>query len=97
MNYDFPTPTKCHTTLRLSTPGSLVEVGELAEATGRDADAQARGYIPKSDKVLLASKLLEPGETQTLSFEAPKEPGIYPYVLHLPRTLAAYVRCTLRG
>ncbi len=66
------------------TPGSLVEVGELAEATGRDADAQARGYIPKSDKVLLASKLLEPGETQTLSFEAPKEPGIYPYVCTYP-------------
>ncbi len=65
-------------------PGSLEEVGELAEATGRDADAMERGYIPVSDKVLLASKLLQPGENQSLSFEAPTEPGVYPYVCTYP-------------
>ena len=65
-------------------PGGLEEVGLLAEATARDKDAAARQYIPKSDKVMLASNLLQPGETQALSFEAPTKPGIYPYVCTYP-------------
>ena len=65
-------------------PGALREIGELAEATARDADAMQRHYIPKSDKVLLASRLLQPGENQALSFEAPKTPGVYPYVCTYP-------------
>ncbi|MFP6610830.1 MAG: plastocyanin/azurin family copper-binding protein, partial [Pirellulales bacterium] len=65
-------------------PGSLKTVGELAEATARDADAMARDYIPKSDKILLASKLLQPGESQALAFDAPTQPGVYPYVCTYP-------------
>lgn len=65
-------------------PGSLEEVGELAEATGRDADAMDRHYIPVSDKVMLASKLLQTGESQALSFDVPTEPGVYPYVCTYP-------------
>jgi putative heme-binding domain-containing protein len=65
-------------------PGSLEEVGLLAEATGRDPDAKDRHYIPKSNKVLVASRLLEPGQTQAISFEAPKKPGVYPYVCTYP-------------
>ena len=65
-------------------PGALEEVGLLAEATARDADAIERHYIPKSDKILLGSRLLQPTETQALSFEAPTTPGIYPYVCTYP-------------
>jgi putative heme-binding domain-containing protein len=65
-------------------PGALAEVGELAEATGRDADAMERHYIPESDKILVSSKLLQPGEEQAISFEAPTEPGVYPYVCTYP-------------
>ncbi len=65
-------------------PGALEEIGELAEATGRDPDAMERGYIPESDKILLASKLLQPGENQSLSFDVPTEPGVYPYVCTYP-------------
>ena len=68
----------------ITQPGALQEVGELGEATGRDADAAARGYIPKTDKVILASQLLQPGETQALSFNAPSQPGVYPYVCTYP-------------
>ena len=68
----------------ITQPGALAEVGELAEATGRDPDAMERHYIPKSNKILLASKLLQPGQTQSLSFEVPKQPGIYPYVCTYP-------------
>ncbi|MFO0816439.1 MAG: PVC-type heme-binding CxxCH protein [Pirellulales bacterium] len=65
-------------------PGSLEEVGLLAEATGRDPDAKDRHYIPKSNKVLVASRLLEPGQAQAISFEAPKKSGVYPYVCTYP-------------
>jgi putative heme-binding domain-containing protein len=68
----------------ITLPGGLEEVGLLAEATARDPDAMARQYVPRSDKILLASRLLQPGENQALSFQAPKEPGIYPYVCTYP-------------
>ena len=56
----------------------------MAEETGRDPDAVARGYIPDTDKILLASKLLQPGESQAIAFEVPTEPGVYPYVCTYP-------------
>jgi putative heme-binding domain-containing protein len=65
-------------------PGAMQEVGELAEATGRDPDAMARNYIPNSTKILLASKLLQTGQNQALSFDVPSEPGVYPYVCTYP-------------
>lgn len=65
-------------------PGSLAEVGEHAEATGRDPDAMARHYIPKTDKILASSQLLETGDDQAISFEVPKTPGVYPYVCTYP-------------
>jgi putative heme-binding domain-containing protein len=65
-------------------PGTMAEVGELAEATGRDADAAARNFIPKSDKILVASKLVQPEQTDSIFFEVPQEPGIYPYVCTYP-------------
>ena len=43
-------------------------------------DSQGRYYIPASPKVLYATKLLEPGQTEKLNFEAPAEPGDYPYL-----------------
>jgi len=68
----------------ITQPGALAEIGMLAEATARDPDAMARQYVPRSDKILLASQLLQPGENQALSFTAPKTPGIYPYVCTYP-------------
>ena len=65
-------------------PGSLEEIGLAAEATAGDADVKERQYVPKSTKVLLASRLLSPGETQAITFDTPKEPGIYPYVCTYP-------------
>ena len=65
-------------------PGTMAEVGELAEATGRDQDAAARNFIPKSEKILVASKLVQPEQTDSIFFEVPKEPGIYPYVCTYP-------------
>ena len=68
----------------IAKPGSLEAVGNLAEATSRDKDAIARHYIPKTDNILVASRLLEPGQKQALPFTAPTQPGIYPYVCTSP-------------
>lgn len=64
--------------------GALEEIGELAESTARTADAKDRHYVPVSDKVVLASRLLESNQSESLLFEAPTEPGIYPYVCTYP-------------
>ena len=65
-------------------PGSLEEVGLLAESTARDTDAKERHYVPKSKKVIVSSRLLEPGQSQSITFEVPKQPGVYPYVCTYP-------------
>ena len=68
----------------ITEPGSMADIGLMAEATARDADAMARHYIPRSDKILLASRLLQPGEVQALVYDVPKVPGVYPYVCTYP-------------
>ena len=65
-------------------PGSLEEIGQLAETSAQQPDAAQRHYVPASGKVLLASKLLQPRDTQKVSFLAPTAPGVYPYVCTYP-------------
>ncbi len=65
-------------------PGTMADLGKLAEDTAKDPDAAARHYVPKSPNVLLGSNLLQPREIQKLSFIAPKEPGVYPFVCTFP-------------
>jgi putative heme-binding domain-containing protein len=70
--------------LVISQPGTLEQIGEAAEAMATSADAQARHFVPQSDKILLASKLLQPRESERLSFTAPTKPGVYPIVCTYP-------------
>jgi putative heme-binding domain-containing protein len=70
--------------LVIAQPGSLEEIGMMAEATATDPGAAARQYVPKSDKVLHATRLLQPRESERLSFTAPTRPGVYPYVCTYP-------------
>ena len=65
-------------------PGALEQIGLLAESTATQPGALERNYVPRSNKILLASRLLQPRESQKLSFNAPSEPGIYPYVCTYP-------------
>jgi putative heme-binding domain-containing protein len=68
----------------IAQPGALAEIGELAEATATQPGALERGYVPVSRKILLASRLLQPRNVQKLSFMAPTQPGVYPYVCTYP-------------
>jgi putative heme-binding domain-containing protein len=68
----------------ITQPGALEEIGQLAEASAQQPEFARRQYVPQSPKVLLASVLLQPRQTQKLSFVAPTEPGVYPYVCTYP-------------
>jgi putative heme-binding domain-containing protein len=68
----------------LTKPGALAEVGKLAEATGTQPGAQERHYVPASKQILFSSWLLQPRRSQKLRFDAPAQPGVYPYVCTYP-------------
>jgi putative heme-binding domain-containing protein len=65
-------------------PGALEEIGNLGEEQATQPGALERNYVPPSPKVLFASRLLQPRESQKLSFIAPTQPGVYPYVCTYP-------------
>jgi putative heme-binding domain-containing protein len=65
-------------------PGALEEIGELAEKTATQPGALERHYVPVSKKVLFKSQLIQPRQSQRLSWTAPARPGIYPYVCTYP-------------
>jgi len=70
--------------LAVVAPGALEEIGTAAEKMGPEADSEGRLYIPSSSKILHASKLAAPGQKIQLAFDAPAEPGDYPYVCTFP-------------
>jgi azurin len=57
-----------------------------------EPNAQLRGFVPDSPNVLVASRLLNPGESTVVTFDAPTEPGEYPFVCSFPGHWA-----TMRG
>jgi putative heme-binding domain-containing protein len=59
-------------------------VGELAEAKAQDPAFALASFVPQSPDVLAASTLMQPQATQKLTFQAPTEPGVYPYVCTYP-------------
>ena len=65
-------------------PGSLVELGELSERTGTAPDAYARGFVPRSPQVMFATKLLQTGDVERLTFLAPTQAADYPYLCTFP-------------
>lgn len=70
----------------LCSPGEPEDNGmEVAQAAWElGAEGDARHWVPKHPRVLLASRMLKDGERQTLSFDAPARPGQYPFVCTLP-------------
>jgi putative heme-binding domain-containing protein len=70
--------------LVITQPGALEEIGLLSEADAQKPEHAARQYVPQSNKILLASKLLQPRDVQQLSFTAPTQPGVYPIVCTYP-------------
>ncbi|WP_435895182.1 PVC-type heme-binding CxxCH protein [Oceaniferula spumae] len=68
----------------LIAPGSVAEIGELADKMAGEAGAVEKHYIPDSDKILVHSKLLGPNAKEEIVFTAPEKPGEYPYICTFP-------------
>ena len=57
----------------------------LAEAASKMGEAGPnKGWLPESDLIIAATRMLGPHEKQTITFDAPEEAGIYPYVCTFP-------------
>jgi putative heme-binding domain-containing protein len=70
--------------LVITRPGTMEEIGRIAEDTATLPETAVRQYVPQSPHILLASRLLQPRQSQKLSFTAPTAPGVYPYVCTYP-------------
>jgi uncharacterized protein len=68
----------------LGATGSLEVIGAAADAMMATPDGLAQQYVPAIPQVLFATALLDPGQTVTVQFTAPEEPGTYPYVCTFP-------------
>jgi putative heme-binding domain-containing protein len=68
----------------ITQPGAMAEIGQLSETTAQDPASARRHFVPASSKILLSSVLLQPRQSQKLSFTAPSQPGVYPYVCTYP-------------
>ena len=65
-------------------PGTLQEVGRLADQMITAPDGRERLYVPDSPDILAFTPLLDPGESYQLVFSVPDEPGEYPFVCTIP-------------
>jgi azurin len=66
----------------LTQTGAGNEVGDLALKLG--IQGEKLNYVPKTPKVLAHTTVLQPGEIETIYFNAPGTPGVYPYICSYP-------------
>lgn len=79
----FINPDTMEHNLVITLPGRAQEIGVAMSAD--PTAAAAIGYVPKdSDAVLHFTRMLKPGESQTLRFIAPTKPDNYAYVCTFP-------------
>lgn len=71
--------------LVITQPGALKEVADAGLEAGPNAGLDGKQYVPKSDQVLFATNMIGSLESEAITFDAPKEPGEYPYVCTFPR------------
>lgn len=70
--------------LLILTPGSLEEVGEMADEMAKLTDGYEKGFVPQTNKVLYSTPLLNAGQSFSLLFTAPSQPGEFPYACTFP-------------
>ena len=66
-------------------PGSANAIGEAAAEMAKLPEAvNSMNFVPRSDKIVIASKMLTTRTTDTLRFRAPTQPGQYPFICSFP-------------
>lgn len=71
--------------LVITVPEALKEVAQLGLQVGPNNGWNGMPYVPESDKVLHATQMVPSDQQITLTFDAPTEPGEYPYVCTFPQ------------
>jgi putative membrane-bound dehydrogenase-like protein len=64
--------------------GEMRNVALAAAEMSPQPDARGLVYVPKSEAVLFATRMVDPHRQDALTFTAPSEPGEYPYVCTFP-------------
>lgn len=70
--------------LVITTPGAMQEVAVQAGSMPPPMDDSKKAYIPDNPKVLDSLSMVQPDESATMTFTAPKEPGEYDFVCTFP-------------
>jgi plastocyanin len=82
---DFTNPDATAHNIVIVMPGASEEVGLAANEMAKDPKEAQRGqYVPKSKKVLHATRMVAPLSATALRFTAPQKPGDYPYICTFP-------------
>ena len=71
--------------LVLCQPGKLRDVAIDGFEVGPKNGLDGKPYVPKTDDVLAATKMIQAHERGRITFEAPTEVGDYPYVCTFPQ------------
>ena len=70
--------------LVLVQPGKREEVGTQAEKMQPVPDRQGKVFVPRNQNIIASSKLIEPGQKETMKLTAPARTGDYDYVCTYP-------------
>ena len=70
--------------LLLAKPGSLEDVGAMADQMALQPDGMAKGFVPDSPKVIKSTKMLNGGQSEVLKIQVPHEKGEYLYICTFP-------------
>ncbi|MSU47761.1 MAG: hypothetical protein EXS37_01465 [Opitutus sp.] len=80
----FSNPDMMQHNLVIVKPGALEEVGMAGNEMAKDPEGIKKDFVPKSNKILQATKLIDPQGSVILRFKAPMQAGSYPYVCTFP-------------
>lgn len=80
----FTNPDATQHNLVIVEPGALEEIGMAGNEMAKDPSGLEKGFLPESEKILHATKLLGPDTGEVLRFKAPEKPGVYPYLCTFP-------------
>ncbi|MEM7697413.1 MAG: HEAT repeat domain-containing protein, partial [Verrucomicrobiota bacterium] len=80
----FTNPDATQHNLVIVNPGALEAVGMAGNEMAKDPNGIKKHFVPESDQILHASKLLGVDQAEVMRFEAPTEPGVYPYLCTFP-------------
>jgi len=65
-------------------PGSLQDIGTMADRMITSPDGREQQFVPDSPDVLANTPILDPGEQYELILSVPDQPGEYPFVCTIP-------------